>query len=378
MKPKILFIMHMPPPIHGAAVMGQYIHNSEIINKTFECYYINLTTAKDLDDIGKGGYRKYKDIYLKFNDIRKSLKRINPDLVYITPNSCGAAFYKDFLLVEMIKIMGYKLVAHFHNKGVATHQNKLLNNILYQFFFKDIKIILLANILYEDVKRYVKRENIYICPNGIKKNCTDIDVQSAITHYNQIPHILFLSNLLITKGIFILLDALKILHEKNIPFFCDFVGGETYDMSISDFNKEVISRGLNNHIKYHGSKYGKEKRSIISSSDIFVFPTFNETFGLVLLEAMELCKPCIGCNEGGIPDIIDNNKTGLIVPPKDSKELANAIEKLLDNTERRVSMGIAGREKFLNYFTIEKFELRLKAILEDCLKTNCTKQCKHM
>lgn len=236
----------------------------------------------------------------------------------------------------------------------------------------------MANILYEDVKRYVKRENIYICPNGIKKNCTDIDVQSAITHYNQIPHILFLSNLLITKGIFILLDALKILHEKNIPFFCDFVGGETYDMSISDFNKEVISRGLNNHIKYHGSKYGKEKRSIISSSDIFVFPTFNETFGLVLLEAMELCKPCIGCNEGGIPDIIDNNKTGLIVPPKDSNELANAIEKLLDNTERRVSMGIAGREKFLNYFTIEKFELRLKAILEDCLKTNCTKQCKHM
>ena len=41
MKPKILFIMHMPPPVHGAAMVGQWIHDSKLINKTFECHYIN-------------------------------------------------------------------------------------------------------------------------------------------------------------------------------------------------------------------------------------------------------------------------------------------------------------------------------------------------
>lgn len=49
--------MHMPPPIHGAAMMGKYIYDSELINTTFNCHYINLTTAKRLQDIGKGGNR---------------------------------------------------------------------------------------------------------------------------------------------------------------------------------------------------------------------------------------------------------------------------------------------------------------------------------
>ena len=57
MKPKILFIMHMPPPVHGAAMVGQYIHDSKLINREFDCHYINLTTAKNLQDIGKVGMR---------------------------------------------------------------------------------------------------------------------------------------------------------------------------------------------------------------------------------------------------------------------------------------------------------------------------------
>ena len=48
MKQKILFIMHMPPPVHGAAMVGQYIHDSKLINDKFDSHYINLTTAKIL------------------------------------------------------------------------------------------------------------------------------------------------------------------------------------------------------------------------------------------------------------------------------------------------------------------------------------------
>ena len=55
MTPKVLLILHLPPPIHGAAMVGKYIHESQYINKTFDCQYINLALAKDLKDIGKGG-----------------------------------------------------------------------------------------------------------------------------------------------------------------------------------------------------------------------------------------------------------------------------------------------------------------------------------
>lgn len=57
MKPRVLFIMHMPPPVHGASMMGEYIHDSKVINEAFDRHYLNLTSAKD-NDIGKGGIRK--------------------------------------------------------------------------------------------------------------------------------------------------------------------------------------------------------------------------------------------------------------------------------------------------------------------------------
>lgn len=48
----------MPPPVHGASMMGEYIHDSKVINEAFDCHYLNLTLAKDINDIGKGGIRK--------------------------------------------------------------------------------------------------------------------------------------------------------------------------------------------------------------------------------------------------------------------------------------------------------------------------------
>ena len=167
MKQKILFIMHMPPPVHGAAMVGQYIHDSKLINEKFEGHYINLTTAKNLQDIGKVGVRKLVDFYALLRKIRRNLKTINPDLVYVTPNACGGAFYKDYIVVQMIKRMGYQVVVHYHNKGVSTRQNRFLDNFLYQLFFKGIKVILLSECLYDDVKKYVKREDVFVCPNGI-------------------------------------------------------------------------------------------------------------------------------------------------------------------------------------------------------------------
>ena len=167
MKPKILFIMHMPPPVHGAAMVGQYIHDSKLINGEFDCHYINLTTAKNLQDIGKVGMRKLFDFFKLLRKIRHEVKVVKPQLVYVTPNACGGAFYKDFVVVQMLKRLGCQVVVHYHNKGVTTRQNRFLDNFLYQRFFKGIKVILLSECLYDDVKKYVKREDVFVCPNGI-------------------------------------------------------------------------------------------------------------------------------------------------------------------------------------------------------------------
>ena len=242
MKSKILFIMHMPPPIHGASMMVKYIHDSHLINEIFDCYYINLATAKDLEDIGKIRLQKFTQFYLLLNKIRKEVKRIQPELVYVTPNAKGGAFYKDFIVIQMLKSMGCKVVVHYHNKGVSLRQDKIIDNLLYHTFFKKLKVILLAEALYADVKKYVSRKDVFICPNGIPESLT---TEASAVRHNAIPKLLYLSNLLINKGVFTLLDTCKILKDTGYQFTCDFVGGETAEINAERLNQEVAIRGLN-------------------------------------------------------------------------------------------------------------------------------------
>ena len=97
-----------------------------------------------------------------------------------------------------------------------------------------------------------------------------------------------------------------------------------------------------------------------------LFSTFyhNECFSLVLLEAMEHGLPCISTTEGGIPGIIDDGKTGFLVPKHDVAVLADKIQLLLNDSVLRSNMGKAGREKLEKEFTLEVFEKRMTWILE--------------
>lgn len=119
---------------------------------------------------------------------------------------------------------------------------------------------------------------------------------------------------------------------------------------------------------FHGKKYNEEKEVFFENADIFIFPTLNEAFGLVLLEAMKHALPCIATDEGGISDIVDDGKTGFIVSKRNANILADKIEYLLIHPEERMRMGKLGYKKFNDKFTVRKFEELMADILNDCLE----------
>lgn len=346
--------MHYPPPIHGAAMVGEYIRDSELINKSFECKYINLSTSLAVDDIGKVGIDKWiRYVSILYNTVKNIIVQ-RPSLVYITITASGIGFYKDVVVVFIAKMLRRKVVYHFHNKGVRKRQNKWLDNLLYKFAFNNVEVILLSKQLYTDVSKYVKNEKVHYCPNGIPK-IEESNLYSENKVNSNTVFLLFLSNLLVAKGINTLLDACKILKEKSLNFNCTIIGGEG-DVTIESLNDKIKSLGIHDIVKYKGKKYGAEKYKEYSKADIFVFPSHDETFGLVNLEAMQFSLPVISTTEGGIPDIILDNITGLLIPKKDSNILAKKIETLINDSNLRTQMGSNGKKRYMEKFTLEVFE----------------------
>lgn len=373
-KRRILFILHLPPPVHGAAVVGRQIRDSAIVNDAFDCRYINLATAASLEDIGRFRLSKITRFTSLLRRIMAGIRSFKPDVVYITPNAAGAAFYKDWLTVSLLRLASVPIVAHFHNKGVEANSHRAINRALYRSFFRGIDVILLSGRLYPDIRRYVPQQRVHYCPNGITppdSNSLPSRPQpsrpqpsaSTLSAAQDTPRLLFLSNLLIAKGILDFLDAAAILHGRGYGFACDIVGAESADIDRPRLDAEIHRRGIDGIVTVHGPKYGNDKEQILANSDIFVFPSYNEAFPLVCLEAMAHSLPTVATDEGGIPDIIDHGSTGFIVPKKDSEALADAIARLLDDPDLRHSMGEAGRQRFLRLFTAQAFECRLRDIL---------------
>lgn len=360
-KPKVLFVMCLPPPVHGQSMVGAMIRDSKFINDNIDGTYIKTSSSSGMDDMGKMRWGKVRDylkvLYKTFRTIRKE----KPQLVYVTPVATGVAFYRDFVMVQMLKMLGCNVVAHFHNKGISTKQDRKLDNWLYSRFFQNINVILLAGNLYEDIKKYVKPNQVYLCPNGIKDEHPGV----VPVRNNTTPQLLFLSNLITEKGVVDLLDACKILNDKGVKFECTYVGAETTEISGETFSRMVDDRELKGIVEYIGKRYGGEKEACYANSDIFVFPTFyhNECFPLVLLEAMSYGLPCVSTNEGAISEIIDDGKTGYVVEKNNPQQLADKLEVLINDVTLRKEMGHAGKAKFKEQYTQNKFEWNLFNVL---------------
>lgn len=367
---KILFILHLPPPIHGASMVGRNIKDSLVINRTFECDFINLGISQSVDEIGKKPFKKIGRYLFTFWQVIKKITTGKPHLCYMTLTGKGFAFYKDALIVFILKLFGVNIIFHFHNKGVSIHQNRYIDDFLYRKVFKNSWAILLSKSLYFDIEKYIPISRVYFCPNGISD---DLPLQrSSISNHMNDSHmkeplkILFLSNLIESKGVFDLLNACKILKGKGLQFRCTFAGGEG-DISIKKFEEKVSGLNLQNFVCYVGPVYGRDKAALFENSDIFVLPTFEDCFPLVLLEAMQHSLPVVSTFEGGIRDIVINNETGYLVKQKDVDELAHKLEILIKNPELRRKMGEAGRLKYEKEFTLDVFESRMKEIFEEVL-----------
>ncbi|MCK4646185.1 MAG: glycosyltransferase family 4 protein [Candidatus Aminicenantes bacterium] len=163
------------------------------------------------------------------------------------------------------------------------------------------------------------------------------------------------------KGPEFLIEAAKyiILKYPNTHFL--FSGDGHLKQNLEERASEL---GIEKNIIF--LNWRDDVAKIISIYDVFVLPSLNEGMGRVLVEAMALGKPIVASNIGGIPDLVSHGKNGFLVPPKDPRELANCIQILIEDEEKKAKMGKAGKEIVEN-FTKEKMVEKIAELYKELM-----------
>ncbi len=198
----------------------------------------------------------------------------------------------------------------------------------------------------------IEEDKIAVIYNGIDETRWRpiVDEKILKKYHIKKPYILFVGRLSKQKGIFNLLKAFKLLSDKASLVL---VTGKPDERKVVDEFEKAINE-VGNVVWINKMLKDEELIPLYTMASVFVCPSIYEPFGIVNLEAMATETPVVAFKTGGIPELVVDGETGILVRPGDVKELANALEYVLKNPEIGKVMGENGRKRVLQYFTWSK------------------------
>ncbi len=264
------------------------------------------------------------------------------------------------------KIAGVKSVAHCRDLLERGLIEKFL--IFYQLLFID-RIIAVSEsnrkLFRRSEKSLVKVQTIY---NGIdldRFDClTEAFIRKELNINNRDVVIGVIGVFDKCKGHIYFLQAIeRLVSEGRQDITCLVIGNGREGGKLKEF---VIDKNLQNHVRFLG--YRSDVPALLSAMDMVVMPSIQESFPRVPLEAMAMKISVISTAVGGLPESVEDGKTGMLVPAADIDSLCKAIKYLVDNPEIRKGMGETGRKRVEEKFSIKDNVRKTEELYLDMLK----------
>lgn len=165
------------------------------------------------------------------------------------------------------------------------------------------------------------------------------------------------ARLVVYKGHADLIAALPCILQAAPTTRLVFIGDGP---AASDLRQQVHELGLAEHVHFLGAR--RDIPRLLRAFDVFVLPSHQEGLGLAIIEAMAAGLPVVATRVGGIPEVVVEEETGLLVEPRNPPGLAEAIIQLLTNPRTRRQMSIKGRQRVEAYFTAQRTAANLTAL----------------
>lgn len=221
------------------------------------------------------------------------------------------------------------------------------------------KTVMVSNDLSEKMGALLGRRRVEVIHNGI-------DVEGFQGRWDSIERkgdgfvLGAVGRLDVVKGYSFLLDAAQELSSAGRRFIVEIIGAGPLEQELKRKTREKDLEG-----RIHFLGFREDVRNRIANMDIFVMPSLHEGIPYVLLEAMALGKPVVCSKVGGIREIVEDQKDGLLVSPKNPRELANTLGMLMDNWESARAIGERAKEKVRTMFSARSMVERTAAVYRD-------------
>ncbi len=301
---------------------------------------------------GKQINKKFSNNKINISSLKKELENLRPDVIHV--HSIWEHVYPSWQAAQSI---GSRFFITIHGTwqflyktpGMKTFKNKLKFWWYYHSKWKKMvrsaTAIIALNSIEERIYKKLKAPQIYRIPNGV--DCQQFRPDRALESLSlksiSKDFLLFVGAIQEPKGIFTLLEALNILKEQNmnLPLV---VAGSGPELE----KAQQISRESSLNVSFLGKVPHENIPILMAKANLFILPSFEESFATVYLEAMASGTPCVGTNTGGTPEIIDHEENGYLIEPGNAQMLAHLLKKIFgssDYKQRLKEMGQKARQK---------------------------------
>lgn len=284
--------------------------------------------------------------------LKREIKSFKPDLVFSVQDIHNVIALKAFRQLKDKP----KLVLAVQNsvedayKNTSNFVNRIINNCIKNEYQRADKIIALSEGVKEGLIRMnpdVKSITEVIYNAGLDEDILSrfYSKNQTVKTKNEISVLVSCGRLTHQKGYPYMFEALKILKNKGILFEYQILGRGELENELKNLAKNL---DLESQIQFLGFK--SDPFSTIAQADIFVLPSLYEGFGNVIVEAMACGTPVISTNCPFGPDeIISSSELGMLVPTKNPTRLAEAIEELIKNPEKRELLSVKAKNRALDF-----------------------------
>tara|TARA_B110000902_G_C14244903_1_gene563902 strand:+ start:842 stop:1921 length:1080 start_codon:yes stop_codon:yes gene_type:complete len=281
-----------------------------------------------------------------FKHLNRLIKIIDNDKIEIVQTQ----FSMGETLAFLIKLFRpkIKVVCAF----VGPFKPTIIKSKLISFFYRKFDVFVYISEYVKSSKEnqfsILKSKQSIIIPNGSEKR---IDTGEPIEKMSKFS-LLDIAGLVDWKNVKVLLDAMNILvNKKHLENIFLYVAGDGPEKQ--NLENLIIEYNLKNKVILLG--YQKNIGRLLDTCDIFVHPAYAEGFGIVIPEAMHASKPIIVSNAGALPELIEHEKTGLIVDPFKPQEWADAIERLINDENFATKLALSAKAVAKTKYTKEMF-----------------------